>query len=207
MQLFGFKNPFIQRLLRELVADINGIAERSLVSSNICDGLSRTEHGDCSPNLGTHPDLLLCLGRPRVTGKRSKYEIKDKKLHRGVRSRATNVKNEKSLGQGSSTTHCGSEEIRVHNHIGVSAFSQIVSPVGESSNCISSKNGSLLIPVDISDDKKLEAVPSTMSTGIVYSTNCKTIKMTGNLSTEEPVSVLLNFNIILSIIHWKHVAS
>lgn len=230
MQLFGFKNPFIQRLLRELVTDINGIAERSLVPSNFCNEVSRTEHDDCHPNVGTHPDLLLCLGRSRVTGKRSRSEPKNKKLNGGSRprsleltcSRASDVKNEKTLGQGSSTTHNGSEEENgAHNQIGVSPSLQIMSSVGKRSNCISSKKELPLNPIDISEDKNVGAVPSERLTEFLYSANCKTTEITENLSTEKPVSILFHYSIghcaletccfikysLLNIINWKHVLS
>ncbi|TKY75463.1 nucleus protein [Spatholobus suberectus] len=195
LELFGFKNQFIQRLLRELVANINRIAERSLVSPNVCDGVTRTDHDDCCPNVGAYPDLLLCLGKPCVTGKRSRCELKNKKLNVRARpqspeftcSRPSNVKNEKSLGQGSSTTHYGSEVHEVHNQIGVPAALQRISSVCKSSNCISSKNELLLNPIVISDDKKMGAVPSKGLTGFLYSENCKTTELTENLSTEEPL--------------------
>ncbi|XP_019422414.1 PREDICTED: uncharacterized protein LOC109332026 [Lupinus angustifolius] len=194
LEFFGFKNPFIQRLLRELVADINGIAERSLVSSNFGDGMSRAEHDNCAIDLGTHPDLLLCLERPHITGKRSRHEIKSKSSYREVRPhsqeltcrRASNVKNDKNLGQGSSTTHSGSdEEIGLRNHIGVSSSLQVISPASESNTGISSKNGLLLNPMPLSDDKKVGSIPSKLPSGFINSKNCKTTEINAKLSTEE----------------------
>lgn len=185
MQLFGFKNQFIQRLLRELVTDVNGIAERSLVSPNICDGVTRTDHDNCT-NVGTYPDLLTCLRKPRVTGKRSRCELKNKKLNVRARSqspeltcsRPSIVQNEKSLGQRSSTIHYGSEVLEVHNQIGVPVLLQRISSVCKSSNCISSKNELLLNPIEISDEKKVGAVPSRGWTGFLYSEDCKTTELT-----------------------------
>lgn len=72
MQFFGFKNPFVQRLLRELVANINGVAEQSLLSSSFSNGASGTEHINRCPEACTHTDILPYLTRPQVTGKRSK---------------------------------------------------------------------------------------------------------------------------------------
>ncbi|KAL2576488.1 hypothetical protein AAZV13_16G079900 [Glycine max] len=185
LELFGFKNQFIQRLLRELVTDVNGIAERSLVSPNICDGVTRTDHDNCT-NVGTYPDLLTCLGKPRVTGKRSRCELKNKKLNVRARSqspeltcsRPSIVQNEKSLGQRSSTIHYGSEVLEVHNQIGVPVLLQRISSVCKSSNCISSKNELLLNPIEISDEKKVGAVPSRGWTGFLYSEDCKTTELT-----------------------------
>ncbi|KAF1862814.1 hypothetical protein Lal_00040082 [Lupinus albus] len=194
LEFFGFKNPFIQRLLRELVADRNGISERSLVSSNFGDGMSIAEHDNCAIDLGTHPDLLLCLERSHITGKRSRHEIKSKSSYREVRphsqelkcSRASNVKNENNLGQGSSATHSGSdEEIGIHNHIGVSSSLQVISPASESNTGISSKNGLLLNPIPISDDKKVGSIPSKLPTGFIDSKNFKTTEINSKLSTEE----------------------
>ncbi|XP_073219859.1 uncharacterized protein [Cicer arietinum] len=193
-ELFGFKNQFIQRLLRELVADINGIEERSLVSSNFCNVVSKAEHDDGCHIVGTSPDLLISLGRSHVTGKRSRCELKSKKLNGGSRprslelacSRASDVKNKRTLGQGSSTAHNGSEDEDVaHNQIDVSPSLQIMSSVCKRSNCISSQNGLLLNPIDISEDKKGEAVTSERQTELLYSANHNTIEITENLSTEK----------------------
>ncbi|KAK7360635.1 hypothetical protein VNO77_02643 [Canavalia gladiata] len=193
MQLFGFKNPLIQRLLREVVTDVNGIAEQSLISPKVCDSVTRTDHDDCCPNVGENSDLLHYVGKLHVTGKRSKCEPKNKKLNVQARpqsleltcSISSNVKDEKSLGQGSSTTHYGSEVNGVYNHIGGSASLQIMSSVGKSSNYISSKDGLLLNPIDISNDKIGGAVPSKRPSGFLYSENCKITELTEYLSTEE----------------------
>lgn len=200
MQLFGFKNQFVQRLLRELVADINGVAERNMVSSNVSDRVTRTEPDDCCSNVGSYPDLLLWLGKPRVTRKRSRCELKNKKLIVKARpqspeftcSRPSNVNNDKSLGQGSYATHYGSDVQEVQNQIGVPAPLQRISSICESSHCISSKNELILNPIEISDDKKVGAVPSIGPTGFLNSENCNTTALTENLSTEEPVSIPLN---------------
>ncbi|KAJ6899727.1 hypothetical protein NC652_026008 [Populus alba x Populus x berolinensis] len=70
IQVFGFKNPFVQRLIRELVAIINEIAEQNPLSPSFHDGASRTEQNNRSPDASTHPDLLPYLPRSRVKGKR-----------------------------------------------------------------------------------------------------------------------------------------
>ncbi|GMJ09580.1 hypothetical protein HRI_004627200 [Hibiscus trionum] len=54
VEFFGFKNPFVQRLLQELVANVNGTAERSLLSSSFCNGTSRTENDNGSLLNMTH---------------------------------------------------------------------------------------------------------------------------------------------------------
>ncbi|ESW28388.1 hypothetical protein PHAVU_003G282800 [Phaseolus vulgaris] len=195
LEFFGFKNQSIQRLLRELVTNVNGIAERSLVSPNICEGVARTDHDDnCCPNVGTYPDLLRYLGKQHVTGKRSRCELKNKKLNVRARPQSpqfvcsgpSNVKNEKNHGQGSSTTHYGSEVHEVQNQIGVPAPLQRASSVCKSKNCISSKNDFLLNPLEISDNKEVGAVPSKGSAGFLFSQSCSAKELTENLSTEEP---------------------
>lgn len=70
MQFFGFKNPFVQRLLRELVANVNGTAERNLCSLSNLD--SKADNDSRCPDTCTYPDLLPYLVRPHTTGKRSR---------------------------------------------------------------------------------------------------------------------------------------
>ncbi|CAJ2637524.1 unnamed protein product [Trifolium pratense] len=194
LELFGLKNQVIQRLLRELGADINGIVERSIVSSNISNDVSKTQHDDCHPNVGTSPDLLVSLKRARVTGKRSRCELKKKKLNgrsgpQSVElacSSASDVKNETTLVQRSSTTNNGLEdEDGAHNQIDVSPSLSIKPSVGKTSNCIASQNDQLLNPIDISEDKKAGAVPSERQTGFLSSANKKSTEITENLSTEK----------------------
>ncbi|XP_050373317.1 uncharacterized protein LOC126790971 isoform X2 [Argentina anserina] len=66
VEFFGFKNLFVQRLLRELAADIDGAAERSLLASSFCNGASSTDVDNRSPEAG------LDQGRPKITGKRTR---------------------------------------------------------------------------------------------------------------------------------------
>lgn len=71
IQLFGFKNSYVQRLLRELAANLNGMAERSLLSSSFCNGASSTENTTGCTKACTYPDLLAYLATPQIKGKRS----------------------------------------------------------------------------------------------------------------------------------------
>ncbi|KAK8604295.1 hypothetical protein V6N13_099242 [Hibiscus sabdariffa] len=81
VEFFGFKNPFVQRFLRELVANVNGTAERSLLSSSFCNGTSRTENDNRSSTICTAPGLLPYLARPQIRKKRStRCEIIQSKL-------------------------------------------------------------------------------------------------------------------------------
>lgn len=73
----------MQRLLRELAANFNGMAERSLLSSSFCNGASSTEHTTGCPKPCTYPDLLAYLAKPQIKGKRSvKPKITRKKSDR-----------------------------------------------------------------------------------------------------------------------------
>ncbi|TYH96539.1 hypothetical protein ES332_A12G184200v1 [Gossypium tomentosum] len=71
VEFFGFKNPFVQRLLRELVANVNGTAESSLVSSSFCNDASRMDNDNGSSTICTASDLLPYLARPQIKKKRS----------------------------------------------------------------------------------------------------------------------------------------
>lgn len=80
VQFFGFKNSFVQRLLRELVADINGAAERNLLSSSFCHGASSSKHDNQNSDACAYPDLQPYLQRTPVTKKRSrKNEVTNRK--------------------------------------------------------------------------------------------------------------------------------
>ncbi|XP_056164466.1 uncharacterized protein LOC115670869 isoform X4 [Syzygium oleosum] len=71
-EFFGFKDPLVQRLLRELVANVDGIAEPNLLSSSFCSGPSQTEQVLRCPNSCSYPNLLARLVEPRTTRKRSR---------------------------------------------------------------------------------------------------------------------------------------
>nr|DAD35093.1 TPA_asm: hypothetical protein HUJ06_005733 [Nelumbo nucifera] len=74
VELFGFRNPFVQRLLRELVADVNGMAEPSLFSPNFCNGATALVCETRSPNSCTYPDLLPYFDEPQTTEERSRKQ-------------------------------------------------------------------------------------------------------------------------------------
>ncbi|KAJ9707739.1 hypothetical protein PVL29_000014 [Vitis rotundifolia] len=74
VEFFGFKNPFVQRLLRELVANVNGTAEQTLLSASFCNRASGAENDTQLPDSCTYPDLLPYLEKPQTTGKRSRKQ-------------------------------------------------------------------------------------------------------------------------------------
>lgn len=73
-QFFGFRNPFVQRLLRELVANVNGTAEQTLLSASFCNRASGAENDTRLPDSCTYPDLLPYLEKLQTTGKRSRKQ-------------------------------------------------------------------------------------------------------------------------------------
>ncbi|KAJ8774514.1 hypothetical protein K2173_016960 [Erythroxylum novogranatense] len=72
VEFFGLKNPLVQRLLREMMANVNGSAEQSLASSSFLNEACRTYPIDKYPDERALPDLLSCFSTPRITGKRNK---------------------------------------------------------------------------------------------------------------------------------------
>ncbi|KAK6921883.1 FY-rich, C-terminal [Dillenia turbinata] len=88
VELFGFKNPLVQRLLRELVANINGTAEQNLLSSSIRDGSSGSVHNSQHERPSTNSELLEFLEKHHVTKKRSKRRnLLNNKLLSGTSSK------------------------------------------------------------------------------------------------------------------------
>lgn len=79
MQFFGFKNPFVQRLLREMAANFSRSAEQNLFSSGYCKEIPKADDVSCSLDaLSKSPDLLQSVERSKVAGKRSKrLEVKN----------------------------------------------------------------------------------------------------------------------------------
>ncbi|KAL0396900.1 UNVERIFIED_CONTAM: hypothetical protein Scaly_0138400 [Sesamum calycinum] len=83
VEFFGFKNTFVQRLMRELVANVGGTAEQSSLPSNFSSGACEGIHQLPCKASGPDPDLLKYLARPRITGKRSRKDqvVNSKRLN------------------------------------------------------------------------------------------------------------------------------
>ncbi|PON97232.1 Guanine nucleotide-binding protein, beta subunit [Trema orientale] len=72
VEFFGFKNPFVQRLLREMVANVSGTAEQNLLCSSFCKEAPKVHHiSDCS-DACKDQDLMPYLASSHITRKRSK---------------------------------------------------------------------------------------------------------------------------------------
>ncbi|KAM7468461.1 hypothetical protein LguiB_016023 [Lonicera macranthoides] len=100
---FGFKNPYVQRLLRELVANVNGTAESSLLSTRICDGVSGTKHNTECVESCTSPDLPPCLPKPVVAVKSRKHKISNVKSVSEATVKRLRPQNQKQKSDASSS--------------------------------------------------------------------------------------------------------
>ncbi|GMH15255.1 hypothetical protein Nepgr_017096 [Nepenthes gracilis] len=72
VQFFGFRNALVQRLLREMVANVNGAEDGILLLTNFCKGASFKKGDNLRPELCTYPDLMPYLAKPQITRKRSR---------------------------------------------------------------------------------------------------------------------------------------
>lgn len=206
VQFFGFKNQLVQRLLRELVANVNGTAERSLLSSNFCNGASRTDHDIRHPDACTVPDLLPFLAKPQNTGKRSrKREIISAKADNEARLKRsrpqdlvydTDTSRLTQENQGNYNRGCfmptsaSEEEYDVCKHPGAlpASVHLISGSRGEKSH-LSVKDEMPLDSIGFSDHLRKEAVPTQEERELDDSENCKSAGITNNLPAEEkPVS-------------------
>ncbi|KAL3654322.1 hypothetical protein CASFOL_004003 [Castilleja foliolosa] len=79
VEFFGFKNTFVQRLLRELVSNIGGTGEQSSSQSNLSSEVYETVNQSRSKSSSPDPTLLAYLVKPHVKGKRSKVVNVDNK--------------------------------------------------------------------------------------------------------------------------------
>ncbi len=206
MQFFGFKNLLVQRLLRELVANVNGTAERSLFSSSFRNEASRTEHDSPRSEACTFPNLLPYLARPQNTGKRSrKREVISTKSVNGARLKRTRPQdlvhnadasrliqeNERNDNHECSMPAPASEEAYdICKHPGaLPASVHLISGTGEEKSHLSVKDAMPLNSVDFSDHLREEAVPDQEERELDGYENCISAEAANNLPAEEkPVS-------------------
>ncbi|KAL6573537.1 hypothetical protein OROHE_001996 [Orobanche hederae] len=150
-QFFGFKNTFVQRLLRESVADVGGTAEQSLSSSNISSGACETvDQLQCKPS-GPDPNSLTHSAKAHVKRKRSKIE----KVVNNKRLNETNFKQHKenciknatsSLSKQRHQSYCG------HDPSSSAATNEDLTVITENEKCpLVAERGMRMDSVDISD--------------------------------------------------------
>uniref|UniRef100_A0A2C9WH72 FYR C-terminal domain-containing protein n=1 Tax=Manihot esculenta TaxID=3983 RepID=A0A2C9WH72_MANES len=174
IEFFGFRNPFVQRLLRELVANVNGIAEHSLLSSSFCNGASSMDDNNQYQDALVCSEILPHLARPQVKGKRNKRcEI--------VNPKSLNVDGSKRLRAGDPTFNGKPPNSTERNHkqssssppsgfsfhdkcefcplpgaVPVGVQSKYIS--GEANNHISAEDCLHLKPVDAPDHIRVKAL-------------------------------------------------
>ncbi|KAF2298973.1 hypothetical protein GH714_029469 [Hevea brasiliensis] len=207
MQFFGFRNPFVQRLLRELVANVNGIAEHSLLSSSFCNGASSMDDNNQYQDALTCSDVLPHLARPQVIGKRNKKrEI--------VNSKSLSIDGFKRLrtgdpmfnGEPSNLTHRNHKQsssspcsdFSFHEKCGSCTLPgalpvevQLKCITGEANNHISAEDGLHLKPVHYTDHIRGKALPAHED--LASSENNKSTRVVMNSFAEErPLDRLQN---------------
>ncbi|KAH6797846.1 hypothetical protein C2S52_022400 [Perilla frutescens var. hirtella] len=101
VEFFGFKNTFVQRLLRELAANVGGPAEQSLLTSNFSDGAPETDCQLQGKPSDPDPDLLTYSFKSHAKGKRSRND-------QGVSHRRLNGARFKQLQQEECTKNVSS---------------------------------------------------------------------------------------------------
>ncbi|PQP91673.1 uncharacterized protein Pyn_09746 [Prunus yedoensis var. nudiflora] len=194
VEFFGFKNPFVQRLLRELAANVNGTAERSLVPSSFCNGASRTDVDNRSP------DACPYLAKPRITGKRSRRrEIVNSKSFSWTSIKRTRPEdltsfaepsdsvegNKRYHNNGNSTLPSSlEEEYDICKYSKASPPLVHLLPAHQEESDFSVKDSLPLDSVGFSNHPRMDAVDEEARL-FVGSGNCKSTVVASNLSVDE----------------------
>ncbi|XP_059655666.1 uncharacterized protein LOC132302749 [Cornus florida] len=203
VEFFGFRNPFVQRLLRELVANVDGTAEQSLLPSSFHNGASGTNHHTQCTN-SSNSDLLPYLGKTSIIGKRSRKEkttnlnLVNGAVHKRLRPQVTHsaeVSNsrQETLGNhnsGNSTTSSASdEEHGICNNLGAFPASLKLETVAEGDNVPSSSKDGLSSESFQNSDHLKEKVLPQEENKLVNSENCIVTGIASNLYTyDEPLN-------------------
>ncbi|XP_052187785.1 uncharacterized protein LOC127798326 isoform X2 [Diospyros lotus] len=170
VEFFGFKNAFVQRLLRELVANIGGTAETSCLTPSFRNEDSGTKY--CPPNAEScsYPDLLPCLARLQVKGKRSK---KSKPVNLNLTT-AAKLKKPQPEDQ---VDFC-------NDPLALPAPVNLGTVVGGENSTFSAEDGLPLESCYSSNQLKVEVQPQKESR-LVASENCKPTGIGGNSSMDD----------------------
>uniref|UniRef100_A0A164STK5 Uncharacterized protein n=1 Tax=Daucus carota subsp. sativus TaxID=79200 RepID=A0A164STK5_DAUCS len=135
---FGFKNQFVLRLFRELVANVN----RKAASSNNCEGDLETKHQTrCTEPCRKH-DLVQYLEKPEVTGKRSRRcGVSAVKSIYGTRSNAVpapELRSQKKNIQSQKNCSCSpsNDSHGVCNKLGTIDASKTSKTIDEQKDCL-----------------------------------------------------------------------
>ncbi|XP_024018311.1 uncharacterized protein LOC21409112 [Morus notabilis] len=187
VEFFGFKNSFVQRLLREIVANVSGTIEKNLLSSSFCKEGPKADHISSHPDAQAHHDLLP-LDRSQIIGKRSRRL----KIVNTKSSNNANLK--RSRSQALANVAEASNRIEENQRI-IATGSPLPSFKGKcddneqptivprSVSHISESDLPLNL-VDISNNLR-NIVPSEETRLVVRSRNCASTNLAGKLLTEE----------------------
>ncbi|KAK3039815.1 hypothetical protein RJ639_027128 [Escallonia herrerae] len=206
VEFFGFKNPFVQRLLRELVANVSGTAESSLLSSDLCNEASgtkqHTQSMESCREFSTDADLLPQLGKPHFTGKRtrtnritemkSKSEASIKKLRsRDWKENAdsSNRRKRSQMGQNSRNSLTSSFSNEKHDSRNSSGFlpatPNLETLIEEEKKLFSAKDGPPAISFDFSEHLKEECLLPNDTEKLLSSENFAATEESGKLSEDK----------------------
>ncbi|KAK2975934.1 hypothetical protein RJ640_008034 [Escallonia rubra] len=205
VEFFGFKNPFVQRLLRELVANVSGTAELSLLSSDLCNGASgtkqHTQSMESCREFCTDADLLPQLGKPHFMGKRtrtnritemkSKSEASIKKLRsrdwkENADSSNRRKRSQKSHKSRKSSTSSSNEKHDSCNSSGVlPASPNFETLIEEEKKLFSAKDGPPAISFDFSEHPKEECLLPKDTEKLLSSENFAATEESGKLSKDK----------------------
>ncbi|XP_044489850.1 uncharacterized protein LOC123214163 isoform X2 [Mangifera indica] len=211
VEFFGFKNSFVQRLLRELVANVNGTAERNLLSHSLCNGAPIREH-DKHTDAGIYLDLQSDIERTKITKKRSRREIKNTKPvgRNGLKrprsqglecdSKATSsvLVNQRNQNHGSSmpcsTSKEGNDFCKNQEALSASEHLNFKAAEGED-GCLSANYGFPSVSIDFSAHLSEGNVPVQEWNKLVGSVDGKSSRVTNNLVEEgKPLDRSKNFS-------------
>ncbi|KAG9155571.1 hypothetical protein Leryth_009968 [Lithospermum erythrorhizon] len=129
-QFFGFKNPLVQRLLRELVANVSESAYPVIPPSTSCsDVLEKTNQVQCAEST-MKPDILTSLPKPRVTRKRSRtYKGTKIKTTGEVGGTMLHSENENHNSDAPNSTEFSTASAAVDHHCSCSAAQSSLVPM------------------------------------------------------------------------------
>ncbi|XP_062111488.1 uncharacterized protein LOC133822987 isoform X2 [Humulus lupulus] len=181
VEFFGFKNPFVQRLLREMVANVSGTAEQNLLSSSSCTEAPKEDlisHGSDACN-------LPYLASSHITGKRSRRReitsIKSSSKVNRKRSRPEDLKNVAEaidpVEENKESANCKHPPVLSPSMNSI-AFQEEKSHVSE--NDLQSNS------LDISSHVK-SLVPAEETMLLITSGNCTSTGLTGTVPNKENI--------------------
>lgn len=176
-QFFGFKNTFVQRLLRELVANVGGTAEQSFLPSSVS-----SECKSSSPD----PDLLTYLVKSHVQGKRMRNDkvVANKRLNRthvnqhqqnnctkNASSSNSKQRDQPNCGSGGSSTFAAANEASGYSYSPGLLGPENSATIVMNHKCLPIAERSKLYSLDVSSELKLGSSLSHEERGVTTPIN------------------------------------